>query len=203
MGQTRVPIGHIMGPPQIFVLAMGTNGAKPHLCGHHRRVAVAIGHIMSPPQVIVSMFVPSAMALCLHGFPTSQQRAWMEPNHVPVATTEGPCGVICHIMGPPQGFTLMVSANGAKPCPRGHQRRVVAATGHVGAPPEIFVLTMGADRANPQARGHHQTAVITTGHITDLPEVFVWTMGTNRAKPRPRGHHGRAVAATDHVMDPP
>ena len=124
VGQTHIPIGHIVGPSQVFVLTMGTSGAKPHLCGHHRRAvvaigrvmdpsqafalvmstkkakphprgyhrraAVAVGHIVTPPQVFLSTFVPSPTTFCLHGFPTSQQRAMMEPNYVPMATAEGP-----------------------------------------------------------------------------------------------------------------
>lgn len=119
MGQNHMPVGHIMGPSQIFVLTigtslcghhrravvatgcvmdtsqvfalvMGTKRAKPRLRGYHRRAAVAVSHVMSPPQVFVSTFVPSPVAFYLHGFPTSQQWALMEPNHVPMATTEGP-----------------------------------------------------------------------------------------------------------------
>lgn len=85
-----VATGCVMDPSRVFASVMGTKRAKPHLCGYHRRAAVAVGHVLSPPQVFVSTFVPSPVAFYLRGFPTSQQWALMEPNHVPMATTEGP-----------------------------------------------------------------------------------------------------------------
>jgi len=51
VGQTHVPLGHVTGPPQVFVLTVVTSGAKPHFCGHHRRAVVAIGRVVDPSQV--------------------------------------------------------------------------------------------------------------------------------------------------------